>query len=241
MQRRAIAMALVVVALLGAVIAAILLPVTRTPAFHHYADQRTWLGIPHAGDVLSNLPFVIAGAWAWSRAHTLHARLACLGVIAIGLGSAAYHIAPSDITLALDWAPIAIALMLITAAVIDDRLGPRAGRSALVIGPVLAIGSVVLWLAAGGTGDGFSDAAGNVTPYGAVQAMGVALPALLAVAAPGAIPRGPLLVAVLAFALARLCAVHDQNLLDAIAVSGHSLKHVAAAGAAALALGALTA
>jgi hypothetical protein len=38
--------------------------ITRGPGFHVYADQRTWLGVPHAGDVLGNLPFVVGGAWS---------------------------------------------------------------------------------------------------------------------------------------------------------------------------------
>jgi hypothetical protein len=129
--------------------------------------------------------------------------------------------------------------MFITAAVIDDRLGARAGRIALAVGATLAIGSVVIWIAGGGTGSAEAGA-GTVTPYGAVQALGIALPALIALIAPGSIPRVPLLAAVLLFALARLCAANDQQLLDAIGVSGHSLKHLVAAGAAACALGAIT-
>eukprot|EP01036_Dinobryon_divergens_P052765 gene52765-70537_t len=30
---------------------------------HAFADQRAWLGIPCALDVLSNLPFALAGVW----------------------------------------------------------------------------------------------------------------------------------------------------------------------------------
>lgn len=233
MQRR-LATFIVLGALAVAAMIAIAVPVHRTPAFHHYADQRSWLGIPHAGDVLSNLPFLIAGAWCLLRARDAYARLACLGVAAIGIGSAAYHIEPSDVTLAFDWGPIAVALMLVTAAVIDDRLGARAGRIAIVVGPVLAVASVIVWSFGGGTHGG------TVTPYGAVQALGIALPALIALIVPGRIPRVPLLVAVLLFALARLCAAHDRELLDAIAVSGHSAKHVVAAAAAACALYAIT-
>jgi len=244
LDRRRIALAVVVAAVTVAAIVVIAFPITRAPAFHHYADQRSWLGIPHAGDVLSNLPFLIAGVWFLLRADTAYAKLACLGIAAVGIGSGAYHIEPSDVTLAFDWGPIAIALMLVTAAVIDDRLGERAGRIAVIVGPLLAIGSVVLWLATGGTGAidaGATHGAGTVTPYGAVQALGIALPPLVALVAPGKVPVRPLLLAVLFFALARLCAAHDQRLLTAIGVSGHSLKHIAAAIAAGFGLHALTA
>ena len=43
-----------------------LLPAAGLPAdYHHFADQRSWLGVPHAADVLSNLPFALMGVWGW--------------------------------------------------------------------------------------------------------------------------------------------------------------------------------
>jgi hypothetical protein len=232
----------------------VLLPLTRGPAFHVYADQRTWLGIPHAGDVLSNLAFVVVALWALQRARSPFARLCCAGVALIGIGSATYHVAPSDTTLALDWTPIALGLAFITAAVIDDRFGARAGRTALVVGCLLAIGAVASWLATGGTGGtlhgGLADdvrshladdmPGGTMLPYVCVQALGVALPPLIALARPGRIPARPLLVAVLLFAIARLCAAQDRVVLAMLGVSGHSLKHIAAALAAGCALYAIT-
>jgi hypothetical protein len=210
------------------------LPLTRGPAFHVYADQRAWLGIPHAGDVLSNLAFVVVALWALRRARSPYARLCCAGVALIGVGSGIYHAVPGDTTLALDWTPIALGLAFITAAVIEDRFDARAGRTALGAGGVIAVGSVAAWLVTGGTHGG------TMLPYVCVQALGVALPPLVALARPGRIAARPLLVAVLLFALARLCAAYDRALLDAIGVSGHSLKHAAAALAAGAALYAIT-
>ena len=49
-------------ALLAPWLAAFLLPAFAQPqAYHDYADQRAWLGLSHAADVLSNLPFLIVG------------------------------------------------------------------------------------------------------------------------------------------------------------------------------------
>ena len=43
-------------------IAALLVPRTPQPlSYHHFADQRTWLGVPNFGDVVSNLLFLLAG------------------------------------------------------------------------------------------------------------------------------------------------------------------------------------
>lgn len=211
-------------------------PIVRTPAFHVYADTRTWLGIPHAGDVLSNLPFVLVAAIAALRVRTRDgfAYLACAGVALIGVGSAAYHAHPGDTTLALDWAPIVLALACITAAVVADRHGSRAGHLALAAGTLAALGSVAIWYLGGGTTGG-----GDMTAYVTVQLAGVALPPLVALSAPGRIPARDLLLAVAGFLVARGFAANDAQLLDAIGISGHSLKHVAAALAAGLALRAL--
>jgi hypothetical protein len=216
-----------------AAIAIVKQPITRGPSFHHYADTRTWLGIPHAGDVLSNAGFLIAALWAARRLRDPLGRLACAGVFAIGIGSAAYHAAPCDTTLALDWAPIAITLSLIVTAVIADRVGARAAVRAAAVGPLLAGTSVAYWWGSGGT------AGGDMTPYVAVQAAGVVLPPLVAISRPGQIATPWLCAAVGGFAAARAFAAHDAELLATLGISGHSLKHLAAAVAAAIALHAL--
>ena len=41
---------------------ALVLPgMTQPPHYHAFADQRSWAGLPHAADVLSNLGFVLMG------------------------------------------------------------------------------------------------------------------------------------------------------------------------------------
>lgn len=207
--------------------------ITRGPGFHDYADTRTWLGIPHAGDVLSNAAFLAVALRGARRAYLPLGRLVCAGVAAIGVGSAVYHVAPGDVLLACDWTPIALTLGLLAAAVIHDRGGP--GRAALIAAPVLAVGAVAWWLATGGTHGG------NMAPYVAVQAAGIVVPPLVALLAPGTADVRWLLAGVLGFAIARGFAAYDRALLDAIGISGHSLKHVAAAQAAACALRALLA
>jgi hypothetical protein len=207
-------------------------PVTRGPAFHQYADTRSWLGIPNTLDVVSNVLFIVVALWMWRRAPQRGlARLACAGTAAIGIGSAIYHASPSDATLALDWAPIATTLMWVLATVIEDRGGP--GRAFAIGGAIAAIGSVAWWLATGGT------QGGDMTAYVVVQGAGVALPTLVALFRQGRIPALQLVLALGFFGLARLASSHDRQLLDAIGVSGHTIKHLLAAFAAAIALRAM--
>lgn len=239
MNRREIAAWIVLASIAAAAVAAIAFgPLTRPPSFHLYADRRTWLDIPNAGDVLSNLAFVVVGMTLLQRAMIQGvscAPAASLAVVGIGIGSTLYHWAPSDTTLMLDWGSIAIALMLVLAAVVRDRIGGKLGAWAPYLGVAAAAGVVAWWRLGGGTTGG-----GNMVPYVAVQAMGVLLPLIVALAAPGRVQAGWLALAVVAFTLARVCARYDVELLDAIGLSGHSAKHLVAALAAGFALRALT-
>lgn len=231
MTRRTAATWLTGAAIIAAAVCVVVLgPIERGGGFHHYADQRTWLGIPHAGDVLSNLGFVVGALIYVRRVPALS-----LAVAWIGVGSAIYHWAPTDTTLALDWAPIGVTLMLVLAAVIHDRIGPRPGQVVQSFGPIAAVFAVVYWLMTGGTDDGDGNR-GNMAPYVAVQLLGVALPPLLALVAPGRIATRYLLAAVGCFVAARALGAYDADLLDALGISGHSLKHLAAAAAAACVL-----
>jgi hypothetical protein len=224
--RRGAAAWLTGAAILAAAVCVVVLgPIERGETFHHYADQRTWLGIPHAGDVLSNLAFVVVALHYLRRVPALGLAVAC-----IGAGSAIYHWAPSDTTLVVDWAPIGVTLMLVLAVVIRDRIGARAGQVVQSFGPLAAVFAVGYWLVTGGTE---GDARGDMAPYVALQVLGVALPPLLALVAPGRIATRYLLAAVVCFLAARVFGAYDAQLLDAIAISGHSLKHLAAAAASA--------
>ena len=38
-------------------------PIAQHPAYHRFADQRQWLGVPNGLNVLSNLPVAFVGLW----------------------------------------------------------------------------------------------------------------------------------------------------------------------------------
>lgn len=57
---------LLVIAGLGigsAVVLGCLHPLPQSQQYHHFADDRTFLGVPNGLNVISNLPFVIVGVW----------------------------------------------------------------------------------------------------------------------------------------------------------------------------------
>ncbi len=215
-------------------------PSPQWDSYHQFADQRGWLGLPHAADVLSNLPFALIGLWAlWARRDEPRraAWLACQAFAAARLatagGSSRYHRAPDDASLAFDRLPIAWACAALTCAFLAERVDACWGSMhALGLALLAASASVALWW--------WSEQAGrsDLRPYLFVQF----LPMLLVPAAllmrlprrdPSAAPDAAWWGVLAGYVLAKALEVADHAVFDALGlVSGHTLKHLAAAGAA---------
>src|SRR5262249_2925466 len=145
--------------------------------FHNFADQRSWLGIPNFGNVISNLPFAIFGvmglAFLFRPSSTGLFRdpreripwsFFFLGFFLTAFGSAYYHWHPGNSTLVWDRLPMTIAFTSLIASLFAERISLRAGL--FTLGPLLFLGaaSVIYWH--------FSElhARGDLRFYFAVQA-----------------------------------------------------------------------
>ncbi len=229
-------------ALLAPWLAAWLLPSFAQPqSFHDYADQRFWLGLPNAADVLSNLPFLAVGAlglhfvlrgWrtrnpdAFSdqRAAWPYALLFA-GVVLTAFGSAWYHAQPNDATLVWDRLPMTLAFAGLVAGTLTDRAAQRSLHWLLAFAAVGA-GTVLYW-----------GVSGNLVPYLAMQ-IGFIATALIATAWINSRHTHVKLIYVAAalYAAAIIFERLDHQvyaLLDAW-VSGHTLKHLTACAAIAV-------
>lgn len=202
---------------------------------HGFADQRVLWGIPCALDVLSNLPFAAAGLWGllWLRGvdrqavdavSRAGAYLFFVGLVFTAVGSTLYHLRPDDAGLLWDRLGMVLPFAGLLGLAAAGRVSGRAGWAAM--GAVLLAGpAAVLWWAH----------AGSLLPWAVVQMGGMFVVVVLAL-----LPRraGTLPVhlgAVIAmYGLAKLFEAADHAVFDATAqwVSGHSLKHLLAAGAA---------
>ncbi|MFH2002656.1 MAG: ceramidase domain-containing protein, partial [Planctomycetota bacterium] len=124
--------------------------------YHQFADQRTLLGIPNFWNVISNLPFVIAGLIGLvpllKKASLTLARglywayvLFFAGTLLVGFGSGFYHLDPSDTSLVWDRLPMTVAFMSFFAVIIGERISVPAARR--LLSPMLAVGifSVGYW------------------------------------------------------------------------------------------------
>lgn len=202
---------------------------------HHFADQRSFWGIPCALDVLSNLPFAAAGLWGllWLRglerraidaASRACAHLFFVGLVCTAAGSTLYHVLPNDSGLVWDRLGMVLPFAGLLGLAAAGRVSARAGWAAA--GGVLLTGSVAVLVWAH---------TGNLLPWAVVQLGGMVVVLVLALLPrrAGALPVH--LGAVIAmYALAKLFEAADHSVFDATGqwVSGHSLKHVFAAGAA---------
>ncbi len=218
-------------------------PLAQDVTYHAFADDRPWLGIENGADVASNVPFLfvgLAGFLALLRARrsprppprwvAIGFGLLSFGVATTAIGSSIYHLDPSNETLVYDRLPMSLGFAALSALVLGERLGARIGRVALMPAVVLGVASVCLW-AASLDGHGGDD----LRVYAFVQYFTLLTLVTLLVLVPE--PRATrrfLFHAVLAYGLAKLLEQLDGTVLRATGglVSGHTLKHVAAAVAA---------
>ena len=228
---------LIALAAIAVAVTCLLPPIRQDPAYHAFADARAVLGIPNAANVVSNAGFAIVGVagltWLGRAGPALdaHERLAVLamfaGVLLTAVGSAYYHLAPSDARLVWDRLPMTVAFMALFALVIGERVGPGAGRMLLL--PLLGVGatSVVAWRLSELAGRG------DLRWYGLVQFFPMLAVPVMLVTFPGRAAGAAWLWSALAlYALAKAAETADHWLFAAIGVSGHTLKHVMAAFAA---------
>lgn len=198
-------------------------PIAQDQSYHDFADQRTLLGVPHFWNVVSNFPFIAIGAAGlWQLRRDPAIDVLFLGILLTGFGSAYYHLDPNDRTLFWDRLPMAVSFMAILANAIEERVDAKAG--AILLWPLVAVGvfSILLWR---WTGD--------LRLYGWVQFFPcLALPLLFLLFPAKYSGTSYWLIAAALYALAKLFEFYDNAIYSIGSIlSGHTLKHVAAAAA----------
>ena len=215
-----ILLGLMVVSLAGLLL---LPPIPQDQSYHHFADQRTLLGVPNFWNVVSNLPFIAVGAvglWQFHRDPAIV--VIFLGIFLTGFGSAYYHWNPNDGTLIWDRLPITLGFMAILAVIVEERVSARAG--AILLWPLLAVGvfSLLLWR--------WTD---DLRLYAWVQFFPfLALLLLLLLFPPKYTGSYYWIIAAGLYAFAKLLEFSDRAVHSAGSIlSGHTFKHLVAAAA----------
>jgi hypothetical protein len=244
-QERSEQRALLLLALgLATVGVALCLPyLPQNKSYHEFADDRELLGMANCLNVLSNGPFVVIGVLGWlfllrqSRPFPEGAFLSVReripyfvlfsGVFLTGFGSAYYHRSPDNDRLVWDRLPMAVAFMSFFAAMIGERISPKAGQYLLAPLVLFGVGSVLNWHW------GEQAHAGNLTIYVVVQFFPLIAIPWMTWLFPATYTRTLDIWQTLGwYMLAKVLELHalDHGIYDlGHVVSGHSLKHLAAA------------
>lgn len=199
---------------------------------HPFVDARPLWGIPNAIDVLSNAPLSLAGLLGLLTLHgrmlqgatRTALRMFFTGLLVTGFGSAWYHWAPDAAGLVADRLGMAVTFAGALALAVADRVGQAPARPTLWVTFMAAVLSAVLPFTHG-----------NVLPWAVVQFGGVALIVWAAWQRPASGAMGVRIGVLIAwYALAKALELGDVAVFHATGdmVSGHSLKHLAAALAA---------
>jgi hypothetical protein len=224
------------VVVIAAVIAFALPPFPQPAWYHDFADKRTLLGVPNFQNVASNLPFLpvgIAALSALKRCAFEDARerrawaVFFFGVAWVAVGSGWYHLAPSNESLFWDRMPMAVAFGGFTSALLTERLHAGAGRGLLVPLVLASAGTVVYWHLGERRGEG------DLRPYFLAQALpGLCIPLLVGLFPARYSRGGDYMLLLVWYVAAKLLETFDAQVFEATggAVSGHALKHLAAAG-----------
>lgn len=220
-------------------------PIAQLPNYHDFADQRHALGIPHAADVLSNLGFALVALWGWRQlaAHTGFRalgsgapgyRLFLAGLLLTAFGSIWYHLAPDNARLVWDRLPIALACAGLLAGVWGDAHGAAHGRrgarqttlrAALL--SAFAVFSVAWWYVTELQGQG------DLRFYLLLQiAPFVLIPPWQWLNDRPRGERRAFGMALLLYGVAKITELYDHEIGDLLGVTGHTLKHLLATGAA---------
>jgi len=218
-------------------------PLPQDPAYHAFADGRTLFGIANFWNVVSNLPFILAGVYGLNRiAHVPHAALRlpflllCLGSVLVGLGSAGYHLRPSSTTLVWDRLPMTVTFMAFFSLVLMDRVDERIGRALLWPLIIAGAASVAYWHWTE------LQQRGDLRAYAVVQFLPMLLiPGLLMASGGRWLPNGWVWGVLGAYVLAKIAEYYDRPLYDWMGFAGgHGLKHTLAAAAVLMAIVAVT-
>ena len=205
-------------------------PFAGDPCYHQFADARPLLGIPNFLDVLSNLPFLLVGLVgirAWIRQPPSEAPLSWLtfhlGVAGVAIGSSYYHLNPFDATLVWDRLPMTLGFVGLSLAMIAEAVHPSFDRHPLFPALLLAFASVFYWYLMH-----------DLRLYLWVQTLPLLLiPAVLVLFPDRYTHQSYLIYALILYAGAKLTEANDRQIFELLGgqVSGHTIKHLLAAGA----------
>ena len=211
-------------------------PIPQDVSYHHFADTRQIWSVPNFWNVVTNVPFAIVGLLGLYKLR-LPGRLGFInetrmaytllffGTLLVSFGSSYYHLEPNNQTLVWDRLPMTIAFMALFSIIVSEFISIRPGKALLLPLILAGILSVLYWHLSEIRG------AGDLRFYALVQFYPMlASPVILLFFRSRCTHVQAYWWLLLFYVLAKLFEQLDGELYDLLGfISGHSLKHLAAA------------
>ncbi|MGZ4039244.1 MAG: ceramidase domain-containing protein [Bacteroidia bacterium] len=225
---------LILITLLAISVIMLAKPIAQDLSYHAFADARSFFGINNFGNVISNLPFLIAACLGLyylssqqvklSREQKMISGIFFFGMFITSFGSAWYHYNPNNNTLVYDRGSMTIAFMAFFCYAIGIYHNEKIALKLLVPLILLGIGSVYYWHLTELSGHG------DLRPYGLVQFLPMVLILVMLILSKGKKEHTPyILIIALCYAVAKVCEAADIPIYKTSGfVSGHTLKHLIA-------------
>lgn len=205
-------------------------PINQDPTYHNFADIRSFFGIPNFVNVISNIPFLLIGIYGALYTFNHHQKKApvswtalFIGVALVCFGSGFYHWNPAYDPLVWDRLPMTIGFMGLVTGILSENINPQIERVLLAPALLLGIASVLIWK--------FTD---DLRLYLWIQYISVLIiPLVLLLFKNSDTHRLYYFYAFLLYIIAKLLEAYDIEVYDITGnlISGHTLKHLFAAGA----------
>lgn len=208
-------------------------PIAQDLAYHNFSDKLGWLNIPNSLNVISNFPFLIIGLLGLYKLTSLNiqsenkfAYIALFaGTTLVAFGSSYYHLWPNNQTLVWDRLPMTIAFMGLFSIVISEFISLKLGKMLLIPLIVLGLSSVIYWQVTESQGQG------DLRFYVIVQFFPIlAIPIILMTFKSSFSQISGYWWLLVMYIVAKLFEHFDETVHQwLIVISGHSIKHIAAA------------
>jgi len=221
------------VLILAAIGALLVPPIPQDPGYHDFADQRQILGVPNFWNVVTNLPFFVAGLFGLMllkigtpKGGLAELRIAYFmffsGTMLVALGSGYYHLNPTNESLFWDRLPMTIVFMAFFSIIISENLSVTLGTRLLWPLIIVGLASVIYW------GHTETLGRGDLRPYALVQFLPVLLiPLILISSKPAFLNNWYIWAILVTYLIAKIAEMLDGQIYQLLVeISGHSIKHL---------------
>lgn len=213
-------------------------PIKQNPNYHLFADKRNLFSVPNFWNVISNLPFILAGLIGlrlitYKNLKTIDYQSVMVyfvfftGIFFIGLGSSYYHLNPTNHSLFWDRLPMSISFMAFFSIVVGEFICMKLGLRLLFPLIILGICSLIYWQITEANG------CGDLRFYGLIQFLPMILiSGILLFFKNSFSDKKYFILMLIVYLIAKVFESLDYVVFNSsIFLSGHTIKHFVSAAA----------